>query len=127
MKTKRAASPAARRTKPRPAAVDGIVADAESPKPIAESGPGGELAAAEAATIDVTFADLGLTAPMLKALSDAGYTRPTPIQAQAVPLALKGRDLIGLAMTGTGKIQRHVLRELVLARQPILNRATPAR
>jgi ATP-dependent RNA helicase RhlE len=64
---------------------------------------GGELAAAEAATIDITFADLGLSAPMLDALKDAGYQRPTPIQAQAVPLALKGRDLIGLAQTGTGK------------------------
>lgn len=64
---------------------------------------GGELAAAEAATIDITFADLGLSEPMLDALKDAGYQRPTPIQAQAVPLALKGRDLIGLAQTGTGK------------------------
>ncbi len=70
---------------------------------------GGELAAAEAATIDVTFADLGLTAPMLKALADAGYQRPTPIQAQAVPLALKGRDIIGLAMTGTGKTAAFVI------------------
>ena len=61
------------------------------------------LAAAEAATVDVTFADLGLSAQMLRALTDAGYTRPTPIQAQAVPLAMKGRDLMGLAMTGTGK------------------------
>jgi ATP-dependent RNA helicase RhlE len=64
---------------------------------------GGELAAAEAATIDITFADLGLSASMLDALTDAGYRRPTPIQAQAVPLALKGRDIIGLAQTGTGK------------------------
>jgi len=50
-----------------------------------------------------TFAHLGLSATMLRALADAGYTQPTPIQAQAVPVALKGRDLIGLAMTGTGK------------------------
>ncbi len=61
------------------------------------------LAAAEAATVSVTFADLGLSEPMLEALRDAGYKHPTPIQAQAVPLALKGRDLIGLAQTGTGK------------------------
>jgi len=65
--------------------------------------PSGGLAAAEAATSDVTFSELGLSAAMLRALTDAGYTRPTPIQAQAVPLALKGRDLMGLAMTGTGK------------------------
>jgi len=68
--------------------------------PIDESA---SLAAAEAATVSITFADLGLSPPMLEALSDAGYAHPTPIQAQAVPLALKGRDLIGLAQTGTGK------------------------
>jgi ATP-dependent RNA helicase RhlE len=61
------------------------------------------LAAAEAATVTVSFAELGLSEPMLEALRDAGYKHPTPIQAQAVPLALKGRDLIGLAQTGTGK------------------------
>ena len=63
----------------------------------------GELAAAEAATVGITFDDLDLSAQMLRALKDAGYQHPTPIQAQAVPLALKGRDLMGLAMTGTGK------------------------
>ncbi|HEV8409944.1 MAG TPA: DEAD/DEAH box helicase [Gemmatimonadaceae bacterium] len=104
MKTKKAASPAARRTRAAPAAREAAPA-AE----IQVASPGGELAAAEAATIDVTFADLGLTAPMLKALSDAGYQRPTPIQAQAVPLALKGRDIIGLAMTGTGKTAAFVI------------------
>jgi len=52
---------------------------------------------------DVTFADLGLAPPLLDALRDAGYERPTPIQREAIPLALTGRDLIGLAQTGTGK------------------------
>ncbi len=115
MKTKKAASPAARRT-PRAAGTAAAATAAaraaalpeEISIPIAASS-GGELAAAEAATIDVTFADLGLTAPMLKALSDSGYQRPTPIQAQAVPLALKGRDIIGLAMTGTGKTAAFVI------------------
>ena len=51
----------------------------------------------------VTFADLGLAEPILRAVVDAGYTHPTPIQAQAIPLARRGRDLIGLAQTGTGK------------------------
>jgi ATP-dependent RNA helicase RhlE len=51
----------------------------------------------------VTFADLGLAEPILRAVIDAGYTHPTPIQAQAIPLARRGRDLIGLAQTGTGK------------------------
>ena len=61
------------------------------------------LAVAEASTTHLTFADLGLAPPMLRAIKDAGYRHPTPIQVQAVPLALKGRDLIGLAQTGTGK------------------------
>ena len=51
----------------------------------------------------LTFADLGLHPDVLHAVQDAGYTHPTPIQAQAIPLALEGRDLIGLAQTGTGK------------------------
>ena len=49
------------------------------------------------------FAALGLSAPVLDAVRDAGYTVPTPIQAQAIPLIMKGRDIIGLAQTGTGK------------------------
>ena len=61
------------------------------------------LAEAEASTSEITFRDLGLSEAMLASLDRAGYTRPTPIQAQAVPLALKGRDLMGLAQTGTGK------------------------
>ena len=50
-----------------------------------------------------TFADLGLTQPLLDAVREAGYTEPTPIQRQAIPLALSGRDIMGLAQTGTGK------------------------
>ena len=50
-----------------------------------------------------TFQDLGVSAPILKALESEGYTKPTPIQIQALPIVQKGRDLIGLAQTGTGK------------------------
>ncbi|MDF1503930.1 DEAD/DEAH box helicase [Roseisolibacter sp. H3M3-2] len=50
-----------------------------------------------------TFADLGLAEPVLRAVADSGYERPTPIQAQAIPLVLRGRDVMGLAQTGTGK------------------------
>lgn len=50
-----------------------------------------------------SFTDLGLMPELLRAVEDAGYTNPTPIQQQAIPLALKGRDIIGLAQTGTGK------------------------
>ena len=49
------------------------------------------------------FTELGLHHVVLRAIADAGYTLPTPIQRQAIPLALKGRDLMGLAQTGTGK------------------------
>jgi ATP-dependent RNA helicase RhlE len=50
-----------------------------------------------------TFATLGLRAELLRALGDAGYTEPTPIQAQAIPLILQGRDVLAAAQTGTGK------------------------
>ncbi|HKO17109.1 MAG TPA: DEAD/DEAH box helicase [Gemmatimonadaceae bacterium] len=49
------------------------------------------------------FAALGLSGVVLRAIRDAGYTEPTPIQAQAIPLVLRGRDVMGLAQTGTGK------------------------
>lgn len=49
------------------------------------------------------FTDLGLSAPVLEALAAEGYETPTPIQAQAIPIVLAGRDLMGIAQTGTGK------------------------
>jgi superfamily II DNA/RNA helicase len=49
------------------------------------------------------FEDLGLGPQVLRAVGDSGYTTPTPIQAQGIPVVLKGRDLIGIAQTGTGK------------------------
>jgi ATP-dependent RNA helicase RhlE len=49
------------------------------------------------------FKDLNLVEPILKALNEQGYNNPTPIQAQAIPLLLSGRDLLGCAQTGTGK------------------------
>jgi ATP-dependent RNA helicase RhlE len=51
----------------------------------------------------MTFESLGLIDPILRALKDEGYTTPTPIQAQAIPSLLQGRDLLGCAQTGTGK------------------------
>jgi len=50
-----------------------------------------------------SFDHLGLSAEVLKSVRDAGYVTPTPIQAQAIPLVLRGRDVMGLAQTGTGK------------------------
>ncbi len=52
---------------------------------------------------DTTFDALGLAEPLLRALSAKNYTIPTPIQAEAIPPLLKGRDLFGIARTGTGK------------------------
>ena len=49
------------------------------------------------------FTALGLSQPVLAAIADAGYTKPTPIQQQAIPLIVQGRDVMGLAQTGTGK------------------------
>ncbi|KMN37194.1 MULTISPECIES: DEAD/DEAH box helicase [Chromobacterium] len=51
----------------------------------------------------LTFADLGLAEPLLRAVSETGYTTPTPIQAQAIPQVLQGGDLLAAAQTGTGK------------------------
>ncbi len=54
-------------------------------------------------TTDTTFASLGLAEPLLRAIAEAGYTQPTPIQAQAIPQVLAGGDLLAAAQTGTGK------------------------
>ena len=51
----------------------------------------------------MSFKELHLIAPILKALETEGYTEPTPIQAQAIPHVLRGKDLLGCAQTGTGK------------------------
>ncbi|AXA94078.1 DEAD/DEAH box helicase [Massilia sp. YMA4] len=56
-----------------------------------------------AAPAQVRFSDFGLSADILRALTDQGYEYPTPIQAQAIPVVLQGRDVMGAAQTGTGK------------------------
>jgi ATP-dependent RNA helicase RhlE len=60
------------------------------------------------------FSELGLAKPLLKALAAEGYEKPTPIQAQAIPSVMEGRDLLGIAQTGTGKTAAFAL--------PILHR-----
>ncbi|MFO0829514.1 MAG: DEAD/DEAH box helicase [Phycisphaerales bacterium] len=67
----------------------------------------------------VTFKSLHLAAPLLRALEESAYHTPTPIQAQAIPPALEGRDLLGCAQTGTGKTAAFAL--------PILQRLTAHR
>ena len=63
---------------------------------------------------DITFAQLNLAEPILRAVTESGYTKPTPIQAQAIPIVLSGLDVMGGAQTGTGKTAAFTL--------PILNR-----
>jgi ATP-dependent RNA helicase DeaD len=66
----------------------------------------------------MTFAELGLSAPSLESLAHLGYERPTPIQEQAIPPLLEGRDVVGQAQTGTGKTAAFGL--------PMLEYADPA-
>ena len=69
------------------------------------------------------FSDLGLATPLLEALAAESYTLPTPIQAQAIPHVLAGRDLLGIAQTGTGKTAAFalpILHRLAAERRPLL-------
>ncbi len=79
----------------------------------------GDLASTPAveAAPEITFADLGLAPELLRAVLDEGYTKPTPIQAQAIPLVIRGQDIMGGAQTGTGKTAAFTL--------PILQRILP--
>jgi len=74
--------------------------DARTPTPVSGSVP----------SVPATqFSDLGLAEPILRAVIAEGYTTPTPIQIQAIPAILSGRDLLGIAQTGTGKTAAFVL------------------
>ena len=66
----------------------------------------------------MTFNELNLSAPLLRAIAEAGYETPSPIQAKAIPPVLEGRDLMGCAQTGTGKTAAFAL--------PMLDRLTAA-
>ena len=57
----------------------------------------------------VSFAELGLSSKVYEAVAEAGYPAPTPIQAQAIPIAITGQDVLGIAQTGTGKTASFVL------------------
>ena len=61
------------------------------------------LASTQTSAPAVRFEDFGLDADILRALADQGYVHPTPIQAEAIPIVLQGRDVMGAAQTGTGK------------------------
>jgi ATP-dependent RNA helicase RhlE len=57
----------------------------------------------------MTFEDLNINSPLLNALNDLGFTEPTPIQAKAYPTIMSGRDVVGIAQTGTGKTFAYLL------------------
>lgn len=65
----------------------------------------------------MTFKDLNLIQPLLDAIAGEGYTHPTPIQSEAIPIALQGKDLLGCAQTGTGKTAAFALPILQLLTQ----------
>src|SRR5436309_7895733 len=60
-------------------------------------------------TTSQNFDSLGLSAPILHSITEVGFEHPTPIQAKVIPVALSGRDLVGLAETGSGKTAAFVL------------------
>src|SRR5215510_1717274 len=74
-----------------------------------------------------TFSELGLNAALLKALAAEGYTTPTPIQTQAIPSVLAGKDLVGIAQTGTGKTAAFalpILQRLAADKRPAMRHGT---
>src|SRR5687767_87086 len=72
----------------------------------------------------LTFRELNLGEPLLKALADVGYEAPSPIQAQTIPHMLEGRDVLGMAQTGTGKTAAFALP--ILARIELKKAVTQA-
>jgi ATP-dependent RNA helicase RhlE len=81
----------------------------------------------EKAPATITFADLNLSEPIMRAISDAGYTSPTPIQAKAIPFVLNGGDLMAGAQTGTGKTAGFTLPILHLLTQKTISNTTKGR
>lgn len=78
----------------------------------------------------MTFNELGLAEPVLQAIAECGYETPTPIQAQAIPLVLANRDLIGASQTGTGKTAAFALptlSKLTLKQKPQILVLEPTR
>lgn len=79
----------------------------------------GIVMSSDYASTPCSFADFGLSAPLLEAVSDAGYETPTPIQKEMIPHVLLGKDVVGQAQTGTGKTAAFAL--------PLLSRLQPTK
>ena len=85
------------------------------PEPVSKASP--SRADHQEIVISTSFESLGLLPELLRAVTEQGYTEPTPIQSQAIPIVLAGRDLLGAAQTGTGKTAGFTL--------PLLQRLAP--
>src|SRR5690554_5799865 len=104
---------------------DEVDTDASTPEPAAAPADSGTATATAAASSaggedepEVTFADIRLAPAVAQAVKDVGYEVPSAIQAATIPLVLEGRDVVGLAQTGTGKTAAFAL--------PILSLIDPA-
>ncbi|MGO3218678.1 MAG: DEAD/DEAH box helicase, partial [Psychrobacter celer] len=101
------------------AAENGIIESTDTPNTDTSNTDATAQAATDAASEDkTTFSDLNIAKPILTALDRIGYTNPTPIQEQAIPFALQGRDLLLSAQTGSGKTAAFVI--------PVLDRLSRA-
>lgn len=101
------------------AAENGIIDSTDTPNTTATADTNNQAATTDAAEENkITFSDLDIAKPILTALDRVGYTNPTPIQEQAIPFALAGRDLLLSAQTGSGKTAAFVI--------PVLDRLSRA-
>lgn len=101
------------------AAENGIIDSTDTPNTTATADTNNQAATNDAAEENkITFSDLDIAKPILTALDRVGYTNPTPIQEQAIPFALAGRDLLLSAQTGSGKTAAFVI--------PVLDRLSRA-
>src|SRR5262245_31011502 len=85
-----------------------------APSRLRTRAPADSGALALPAPVSMNFTDLGLNPDVLRSVADSGYTTPTPIQAQAIPVVLTGRDVLGCAQTGTGKTASFTLPMLTI-------------